>query len=315
MAQEEFEPKPKISFVKRYWLIFIIAIVVLAGGFIVISNIQGQKNEEQKQSQKDKQKADETNNQEYVYEDPVMNTEQLATATTALQSGISIDDPANDFAQVAEAPKGLDGKNDNTKPYQLNWNDVKKVTIGADNENFYIRYDYYGAIPGNMVTVGGDDIKTLSCNVGLAKFISNSGQQNEGMFQVGVQFTEQRGKDSKDESLGYDALAKPRMGLTSIASPSSQLDKYGETEYAIQSQNGTVFGGIGSDYIIAAFPLANLDIKPGSEMTFDISVETNSRIYHHSSIDPILDYGSTKTGMQITYNLGSNSYTSKIPQL
>jgi hypothetical protein len=307
------DAQPQKSFFKRFWWVGIIIVICIIG-FFIYSN-QQQKNEDaEKERQKQAQiKNDQTNqNQGYQYVDPLMTAAQLEKANLVLAMGVTIDDPENDFAVSPVGPVGLDGKTDNPQGYQLHWNDIKKVTLGADQENFYIRYDFYGTIPTTMVTVTGDDIKSIACNIGLSKFTTTSGTTDEGMWQVGLMFAQQRGDDSKDESVGYDVIT-PRIGLTSIATPTPTQDKYGETMYATSSSDGAVSGGAGSDYIIALFPLANLRVAPGTDITFDIGVETNSRTYHHSSIDPLLDFGSAKSGKIITYILGSNTYTSVKP--
>jgi len=287
-------------------------LILLIGfvGFTVYSN-QTEKNKEaekelQKQAQINEEKAKE--NQGYQYVEPLMTAEQLKKANSILANGVSIDDPANDFA-IPPVGVDADGKPDNQKPYSLGWNDLKKVTFGADNENFYIRYDFYGILPNSMVTTEGDDIRGIGGNVVLSKFTSTDGTTNEGMWQIGLTYADSKGEDSKDESAGSNIIT-PSLHVTSIASPTSEIDKHGETIYSLGSDKGKVYGGVGKDFLMAAFPLANLHVLPNSDISFDISVETNSRIYHHSSIDPLLDFGSSKSGKTIQYKLGSNTYTS-----
>jgi len=303
----------KLILIKYWWIWFIIISFV---GFIVYSNQANNKKDEEKEKQKQQQMTDQAlKNQGYKYVEPTMTKELLIKANLALVNGISVDDAANDFAVPPPDPIGLDGKTDNRNPYKLNWNDIKKVAFAADEENFYVRYNFYGIIPKRMATVSGDDIKSLSCNLGLSSFKTKRGKTDEGLLQIGLMYTEAKsGKDNKDESVGYDII-EPRLGALGVATPTTNQDKYGETIYGINDTSGKVSGGIGKDYVIAAFPLSDFDILPGSDITFDVSVETNSRIYHHSSVDPLLDFGSVKMGKQITYKLGSNTYISKIPKL
>lgn len=304
----------KLFFKRFWWLMAALCIIIGFGLYMFYSNKLAEEKEAEHQAQKeaDMKNNQNSNQQGYVYVDPLMTAEQLDKANAALVSGVIIDDQEDDFAISPLGPAGLDGKTDNPNAYKLKWNDIKKVTFGADPDNFYVRYDFYGVIPTTMVTVNGDDIKSIACNIGLSKFTTTSGATDEGMWQVGISYTEQHGKDSKDESAGYDVIT-PRIGLTSIATPTSVQDKYGETMYTTSSSNGAVSGGAGYDYLVALFPLANLNMAPGTSITFDIGVETNSRTYHHSSIDPLLDFGSAKSGKVITYTLGSNTYTSIIP--
>jgi len=318
IIEKEMEPeqqKPKRVFFKRFWwagLICLILLISLVGFLVSLNQTEKKRNaekEQQKQAQINKERAKE--NQGYKYIEPTMTEAELAKASLALKNGVSIDDPANDFA-IPPVGVDADGKSDNQKPYSLGWNDIKKVTFGADNENFYIRYDFYGMFPNSMVTTEGDDIRGIGGNVGLSKFTSTDGTTNEGMWQIGLTYAESKGKDSKDESAGFNIIT-PRLHVTSIASPTSEIDKHGETIYSLGSDKGKVYGGVGKDFLMAAFPLANLHVLPNSDISFDISVETNSHIYHHSSIDPLLDFGSSKSGKTIQYKLGSNTYTSFKP--
>jgi len=280
-------------------------------GFFVYSKQAQTKKDEEKEKAKQEQMKNQQENQGYKYIEPTMTEAELAKASLALKNGVSIDDPENDFV-IPPVGVDADGKSDNQKPYSLGWNDLKKVTFGADNENIYIRYDFYGILPNSMVTTEGDDIRGIGGNVGISKFKSTDGKTNEGMWQIGLTYVESKGKDSKDESAGYNVIT-PRLGVTSIASPTSEIDKHGETIYSLGSDKGKVYGGVGKDFLMAAFPLANLHVLPGSDISFDIGVETGSRVYHHASIDPLLDFGSAKSGKIIQYKLGSSTYTSVVP--
>jgi hypothetical protein len=320
METETKENNVKI-FLKKFWWVFAIAAAVLiaVGGIVLIKESNHRKELEKQEQKAKEQKTDETKksgNEGYVYKEPTMTESELAKANAALAAGISIDDSANDFAVVPVATKvGLDGKVDNPKAYPLNWNDVKKVTLGADQENMYVRYDFFGIIPDKMATVDGDDIKSIMCNIDLPKFTTKSGKTDQGMMQIGLMYTEAKsGKDNKDESVGYVEVKPPRLGVSGVASPTQSNDKYGETIYGKNMNNGKVKGGPGYDYMMASFPLSDFDILPGSEITISATAETNSHVYHHSSIDVILDFGSSKFGKDIIWKLGLNSYTSAMPK-
>jgi uncharacterized protein YpmB len=264
--ENEKVEQPKESLIKRFWWVFAVTAAVLAilGAVLFISQANHKK-DEQKQAQKEADKKTEevknSEQQNYAYKEPTMTAAELTKANTALAAGIYIDDPANDFAVVPTAAKpGLDGKVDNPKAYQLIWNDVKKVTLGADQENMYVRYDFFGIIPEKMATVNGDDIKSIMCNVDLAEFTTTSGKKDQGMMQIGLMYTEAKsGKDNKDESVGYVQVT-PRLGVSGVASPTQSNDKYGETVYGKNISNGKIKGGPGNDYMIASFPLSDFDI-------------------------------------------------------
>ena len=68
--------------------------------------------------------------------------------------------------------------------------------------------------------------------------------------------------------------------------------------------------GLHSDTTVAS---SALNALPGSDIIINAGVEKNSEIYHHSSIDLLLDFGSAKSGKIINYTLGSNNYTTTVP--
>jgi hypothetical protein len=132
------------------------------------------------------------------------------------------------------------------------------------------------------------------------------------MWQFGVDWIRGTNKDKVALAWTTEYEEIPgKLDVSGIASP-GEVDKFGETNYT-QGMQGTYSGGVGSDYIIAAYSLNGFDVKPGSEINFSVSVETNSKVYHHSSIDPLLDIGSAKMGTIINYKLGTTTYTTTKP--
>jgi hypothetical protein len=87
------------------------------------------------------------------------------------------------------------------------------------------------------------------------------------------------------------------------------VDETLETIYSVSENAGSVFGGPGYDYIIAAYPLDLLGIEYGTEVTFGCISETGSATFHHEAADFILDVPErAKSGATIKYVLGSNTY-------
>src|SRR4030042_3700971 len=99
---EPEQQKPKKVFFKRFWWAGLICLILLINlvGFLVSSNQTEKKRnaekEQQKQAQINKERAKE--NQGYKYIEPTMTEAELAKANLALKTGVSIDDPVNDFA-------------------------------------------------------------------------------------------------------------------------------------------------------------------------------------------------------------------------
>lgn len=301
---------------KKYWWIllilflFIISIII----FLTVQNEINRNIEIEKQIQKQNEiealkENDKKQNENLTKK---MTSEQLSYANTLLSSGIVIDDDENDFAIPKGEGTDAIGRPDNHSPYPLGWNDIKRITFNSDNNTFYIRYDFYGEIPEEMVKIEGDEIRGVGGGVGLIKFISNSGTTNEGMWQFGVNWTRSTSKEDIGPAWTTEYEEIPGIiDVSGMASP-GEADQFGETTYTLGMQ-GTYYGGIGYNYLIAAYPLSAFDIIPGSEIIFTIAVETNSKIYHHSSIDPLLSIGSEKGGKIINYVLGTNTYTLSLP--
>lgn len=86
-------------------------------------------------------------------------------------------------------------------------------------------------------------------------------------------------------------------------------DKNYEATYSVTDSNGIASGGPGFDYVLVGFPLDNMGFKLGDTIEFSVEYESNSRIYHHQSVDQLLGDGTYKEGSTIRYVIGSNTYT------
>jgi hypothetical protein len=230
--------------------------------------------------------------------------DQLKQADLALSKGIKIDDPQYDFFQFPPNSFQPDGRPDNSDPYPLPWTNLKSLSVGADANYMYVKFEFWGEFPYKMVTYNGDDIMATGAKLTEFTFTNKDGQEDSAELGDGVDFVEYRGEN---KFLDYVPAKKPTLGQLAMLSPTGQ-DEQLETIYKTMNGAGMVGGGAGYNYVIGAYPLNELGLKFGDEVVFSCSTETGSKIYHHEAIDLLLDEDNIKFGSRIKYKLGNDQY-------
>jgi hypothetical protein len=133
---------PKKSLFKRFWwigVLIIVVVVVIICGFILTNNKQ--------EEVTDEEGADVTENDgAYAWVTKLTEIE-LEAANLALSQGIKIDDPEGDFYVPVEGSVQADGRPDNPTPYPIPFTDLKSLSMGADQENLYIKLEVWGEYP------------------------------------------------------------------------------------------------------------------------------------------------------------------------
>jgi len=326
-----FQPKPTSpdglrgtgqSFSSRFWLITVVIIVLLAGTvvFFTTSTNKAREEDERKQNEKEKNSQTQVDSQEMkdIREGrkPPMTSDELAKAEAAFTAGISIDDLQNDYVKVGPGTIQADGRPDNSSPWPVPFTDLKKAQIGADETYLYTKYTFYDIFPTEMYRNGEDFLAGIGVNLGLKEYFNHNLNKTDesALFQTGITYAANSNKDALNGEYG-SFFNPPKLGTSTFGQANSKIkDKNNEDTYGIGTDAGKTFGGAGYDYMIAAFPLSNLGLIFGDTITFDISCESGSKVYHHQSIDPLLDFGSAKSGQYIIYKIGSNTFTSIIPK-
>jgi hypothetical protein len=238
------------------------------------------------------------------------SAEELKVAEAALAAGVTITDPQHDWAPINEGTQP-DGRSDNGHPYPLDFTDVKTATFGADSQYLYLKVEFYGVIPKDVVhwhneLLNKDDIIfSFSCNLGLGNFQNrNTGKPDGGLMQLGLGYIEGNIWNYLKDPVFYST---PVVAISNFATNTGTKDEHNEDIYAVSNGKGLVSGGAGTNYLIGAFPLSNFGLQLGDFIEFNLSVETGSLLFHHESIDIILDSG-FKEGETIRYKLGDNTY-------
>jgi hypothetical protein len=307
-----------MSFLKKYWWIFLLVILITFSIFLYLNiregNLIEKRNEEYAKQQQDliKKNEDEGNRQVEVR----MTQEQLDNANTALASGIQIEDKTNDYYKPQAGVIQGDGKPDNSKPYPLGYSDITSVNIGADSQYLYVKVNVNNTIPIKLPIINGDEIKMLVANIELVNFINSIGKVDQGSIQIGQMYVQSTNPDKElSTSASNDFVEiEPVLGTSTLISPTGKRDKTNEEIYSVHGNEGLVAGGSGTNYLLVAFPYTVYDMKYGDTLTLSIAVEANSRIYHHASTDILLLIENSKYGKQIIYKIGSDTYKTSIPK-
>ena len=294
-----------------FWISVAVVIVLLAATFVIFKSkvfdsffgdeetskqidYEGQpfdgKDEDE---QKDKDNAKDFTS---VGETEPFTSSQLEEASSALSSGITIEDPESDWFQFEEGSTEPDGSLNNSDPYPLNWTDLRSVSVGADEEYLYVKIRFWGRFPDEPVTYNGDTITGGCGKINSFSFTNEEGQQDTADLISNINFAQM----SNGEILGVDLIA--------MISPSGRNEDL-ETIFTIYSNEGLIAGGRGTDYILSAFPLDQFNLELGDTVTFDSTTEFGSEVYHHESIDILFSRENSKFGETIQYVLGSSEYS------
>lgn len=205
-------------------------------------------------------------------------------AETALASGITINDPQNDFL-----PKDLLGKEmDVDKPYNFPYIDIKSLTVATDDKYFYYKVTFWGKIPKKPDNVNGDYI------TGPGPQLSLLNEKGETQATMAAEFGWQPKLHIFSMNTWY------ATDPTGVVWPESERMKY-------QKWDSKVYGGVGKDYIMGAFELEKLHFNIGKTAYMILPVETKSECHTHAAVDHLGGIG--KTEAVIIWKVGTKEYT------
>jgi hypothetical protein len=274
---------------KRFWLlVLVLAIIILI--ILVMSAYNGH------QQGVDLQKKTDKGDKSQPFTE-----KQLEAGNLALQDGIKIDDPQNDYFKFPLHHFQPDGRPDNDNPYPLNYTDLRSLSIGADQDYLYVKFQFWGEFPEKSPYYNGDLIWSVGGKIEDFNFTNSEGKQDSAELGDSVWFV---GNNEKGE---ISPVEQPSIGQLSLISPTGKDEKM-EMVYKTWNGSGMIAGGPGYDYLIGAYPLRLFGIKLGDNVTFSASTETGSTVYHHVCIDFILGKEGYLGGSTIKYKLGDNKY-------
>ncbi|HOZ89103.1 MAG TPA: hypothetical protein PK737_02600 [Bacilli bacterium] len=275
---------------RKFWLIIIIALAII---LVVIGKINDRKNKQYftRQGFAINQVKDDSAKP--------FSDDELTAADTALNNGIKINDPKEDWYPVAKGTKQPDGRYDNPAPYPLPWTDIKSLTIGADHKYLYVKFEFWGAFPKKSVIYNKDFISSVTAKITNFTFTRNDGQVDYADLIQNVWYC-----DMQDKTQSGD---KPMVSQLAMISPNGQSEQQ-EILYKTMTSKGLLEGGPGTNYLLAAYPLSLFEIKFGDEVSFSAAFEAGSTKFHHEAIDNMLEEQNAKQGNTIKYLLGSNTY-------
>ena len=233
----------------------------------------------------------------------------IERAEDAFAKGIVLDDPENDWYMFPEGSRQWD-KPDNPAPYPLSYTDLKQVKIGADEEYLYVKFIFYGNFPDKMPSYNGDDLFSTGAMIEQMTYITNEGIADSADIGNGIAYVQFTGSEKTEE---YSPLDKPTIGQLAMIGEEG-LDEHMETIHRTQNGAGFVSGGAGYDYLMSAFPLSEFNISYGDEINFSIAVESGSNLWHHESVDLLMNENNSKFGAKIIYVLGDDKYEAILPE-
>lgn len=206
-------------------------------------------------------------------------------AELAFARGITILDESNDFAWMGTGGSG--GKPNNPTGYNLGFNDLKSITLGADDQYIYIKVMFWGTIPDLPPNINGDMI---------------------GSTVMKLNFTNEQGVDQAIWMLSFGYL--PVVNLTTTNTyyfyGPTGIQEPEDKRFSGRGTDSQVIGGAGYDHLIGALPLKGINLNAGQTVNLCFSVETASDKYDHASVDVLGGHG--KMPALITWKLGSDSY-------
>jgi hypothetical protein len=206
----------------------------------------------------------------------------------ALSSGIILNDERNDFVPMGIKDLNQGGKPNNQSPYNLGFNDIKSVQLGADKDYLYYKVQFWGSNPKKAPVIDGDTIIGSGVKLGL---VDKKGMDLQVLY-VGSGWIPKIGVSTIDTNYSY--------GATGITWPEDKRMTHTD-------RDSKVDGGSGTSYLMGAFPLPKMDLKSGQEVNFTVSIETESEKYDHAAVDVLMSHGD-KQGDYITWKIGSNVY-------
>ena len=302
--------KLKKSFLKCFWWVFLIVIIFGIGlAVFIYAAINGNIYDWKIQALNDKvgaaKDSNEIKTEDQYYWATKMSDMQLEKANKALLQGIKIDDPQNDFYHPQAGTIQGDGRPDNTDPYPIPFTDLKSFSIGADNENLYVKYEFWGEFPQEAFSYNGELIHGIGATIRFT-FVNTEGAQDVAELGDCVIYINKIGQNpTKWQPMSPRVLHELRL------SPIG-LDEKGETIYKKEdnSNSGAIIGGPGFNYFESYYPLSIFGIEYGDIVLLSIITETGSVTFHHEAADFLLDQPgvNAKAGATIKYVLGSNTY-------
>lgn len=178
----------------------------------------------------------------------------------------STTDELNDFAEPGSGapPSGV---------YPYSPIDIKKVSIGTTQSELYIKAEFADILPPQDTKFGNKINKTSTVIAFDTDQNPNSGVTLEGGVEMILVFCSNHGVVPHQSAYFY---AQP----TGIHEPE-------EERYAIYKGGRVVMGGVGSNYVVYKFSLADLGLQKGQTVDLLGNSEVESDRWHHFSFDSI----------------------------
>ena len=209
-----------------------------------------------------------------------MNPKLRDSAEEAFSTGIHVQDASGDFVMMATNKEEMKAE-DNPSPYNSSILDVKSLELGIDDKYIYTKITFYDQIPKKVFSLEGDRIVVIGAKVSLHK-------------EDGSEF------DILASDYGYEPIIPIPALNTYYSWGPTGIQEPEDARFAHTDDDSRVYGGPGTDYLMAAYPLKNLSIKKGDILRASLSMEAKSAKYTHAAVDVLGGVG--KMPAVITWN-------------
>jgi hypothetical protein len=274
--------QPRLSWVRKpgmaKWILVVIIIIAIAGPVLYSMAL------------KEKAKEKEESRQQMSGFAKTMSAEQRQKAEKALQNGIKIEDAKGDFVSDFKLIMPAD---------QILQFDTKSIEYGADDQYLYRKCSYRAVAEENLVLAGHGDIQ-MNCSSAL--YIDRQqpkavkwGEEKYHMLTTNYDYAE--------NLLGIELSINMPEGATEEDMNNSGV------QYSIKRPfGGLVYGGVGYDYVLAAWPLSELGLKSDDAVTIFSSTEEGAKgDGTHFAVD-MVPQGNQKDGTMVKWVLGQKEY-------
>lgn len=220
-----------------------------------------------------------------------MSPAKVSIAEAALKKGIEVSDPRGDFVMMGtNKEEVMDKDKNNPSPYQVDYLDIKSAQIGADNDFIYVKVIFWDTIPKWPESINGD----LLNNIGLKFHIVNA--KNEDQIVMHFDF-------------GWEPVVRFGALNTSYDYCPTGVEWPENARMACHGSDSKIYGGGGTNYVLAALPMKDIGLKPGQTIFLTVDEESRSKKYTHAAVDMLQGVG--KMAGVITWGIGSSNHSIK----
>lgn len=209
-------------------------------------------------------------------------------AEAVLAKGVTVTDPARDFVTMgSNKEEVMSTDTNNLNPYVIDYLDIKSIQSGADDQYLFYRVNYYNTIPKWPKKVNDDEIIAIGNKFHI---LNEKGEET-----IVIHF-----------DFGYEPIVRFGALNTYYDYCPTGIEWPEDARMRCHGQNNKIVGGGGTDYVMGALPMKDVDLALGQIIFFTVDEETKSSQYTHAAVDMLGTNG--KESQIIKWTIGSDKY-------